>query len=223
MISLLYEKVISRRWYFRKEGQMKKIVFAFIVALTPSAVIAQAETGQIATPIATPQSANAVLRVGTPVPMKLSQRLTTEHKQLRVGQRVRLETSEAVVINGITVIPIGTPGIGEVTEVRNKGMWGRSGHFSVQILYLTSNGRQIRLSGVFDEKGTAGGIGATAAAAVLLPIGFLVTGTSADLPLGTPVTAFIDEDVPLAIALQQPTPLQIPAQDLPPTPVQNGP
>jgi hypothetical protein len=173
-----------------------------ILATAPSAVVA---------PIA-PPAGNAMLRVGTQIPFRLLQELTTKGKHLRVGDRVRLETSEAVLINGVTVIPPGTPAVGEITEVRNKGMWGKSGKFTARFLYLTVNGRQIRLSGGFDDKGKSGGVGAAAVSAlVFLPAGFFMTGTSALLPAGTVVTGFIDEDVPLALPAQalQVTPLVV--------------
>lgn len=153
---------------------------------------------------------NAILRVGTEVPLRLSEELTTKGKKLRVGQRFRMETSEAIKVDSVVVIPIGTPAIGEIIDVRNKGMWGKSGHFTGQTRYLTVNGRQIRISGTFDDKGTAGGIGAVAVSAVVFaPAGFFMTGTSAKLTTGTPVKAFIDEDVVLEFASQAQTPLQV--------------
>lgn len=145
-------------------------------------------------------AANAVLRNGTEIPLRVSEELTTKGKKLRVGNRFRLETSEPVIVQGVTVIPVGSPAVGEITDVRNKGMWGKSGHLTARLLYVTANGRQIRLSGAFDDKGVAGGIGATAVAAIVfLPAGFFMTGTSAKIPMGTVVKGFIDEDVPLAI------------------------
>jgi len=143
--------------------------------------------------------------------MRLSEVLSTKEKNLHIGQRFRMETSEAVMVQGVNVIPIGTPAIGEITDVQNKGMWGKSGHFTAQIRYLTLNGRQIHLSGTFDDKGTAGGVAAVAVSAVVfLPAGFFMTGTSAKLPVGTPVKAFIDEDVALSFAAQTVAPLQVP-------------
>ena len=69
---------------------------------------------------------------------------------------------------------MGTPGVGEITTVRNKGMWGKSGHSDVRLIYLRVNDRQIRLSGIADDKGTAGGIGAAAVSAIVfLPAGSL--------------------------------------------------
>lgn len=166
-------------------------------------VIVPASTPMLA-PIAAP-SGNAVLRIGTELPLRLLEELTTKGKKLRVGTRFRLETSESVVVNGVTVIPAGSPAVGEITQARNKGMWGKSGKFTARLLYLTVNGRQIRLSGGFDDKGTAGGIGAVAVSAIVfLPAGFFMTGTSAVVPSGTIVKAFIDEDVPLALPAQAP-------------------
>jgi hypothetical protein len=161
--------------------------------------------------IAGAPSSGAVLRVGTAVPLKMSEELTTKHKQVRVGQRFRMEVSEDVKVDGITVIPVGTPAVGEVTDVRNKGMWGKSGHIGARVLYLTVNGRQIRLTGSFDDKGHAGGVGAAAVSGlVFLPAGFFMTGTSAHLPIGFPVNAFVDEDVPLTFAASAPAPLSVP-------------
>lgn len=172
-----------------------------------------------AVPIAAPQPTGAVLRVGTEVPLKLVQELTTKGKQLRVGQRFHLETAEPVMVQGTTVIPAGSPAVGEITDVRNKGMWGKSGHLSARVLYVTVNGRQIRLTGQFDDKGVAGGVGAVAVSAVVfLPAGFFMTGTSAKVPAGAIVKAFIDEDVPLTIAAQQPAPLVVGTPAAMPTP-----
>jgi hypothetical protein len=153
-----------------------------------------------------------MLRVGTEVPLRLSEELTTKGKQLHTGQRFRMETSDAVVVQGVTVIPVGSPAVGEITDVRNKGMWGKSGHLAARILYVTVNGRQIRLSGAFDDKGVAGGVGAVAVSAIVfLPAGFFMTGTSARLPVGTAVKGFVDEDVPLTIAAAAPAPLAVAA------------
>lgn len=156
--------------------------------------------GPPAAVIAAPATNNAVLRSGTEVPVRLLEELTTKGKNLRVGNRFRLETSEPVVVNGVIVVPAGTPAVGEITDVRNKGMWGKSGKVNGRILYMTVNGRQIRLSGQFDDKGKAGGVGAAAVSAVVfLPAGFFMTGTSAKVPAGTVIKAFLDEDVPLSM------------------------
>lgn len=165
---------------------------------------------QTVSPIAAPASDVAYLRTGTEVPLRTSEELTTKGKKLKVGQRFRMEVAEAVVVNSMTVIPAGSPAVGEITDVRNKGMWGKSGKLNARILYVTVNGRQIRLSGGFDDKGTAGGTGAVAASAIVfLPAGFFMTGTSARVPINTPVKGFVDEDVPLTAVPTAPAPLTV--------------
>lgn len=142
-----------------------------------------------------------VLRIGTEIPVRLRTELTTERKALRVGARFEIETYEPVLLGGHIVIPSGTPGVGEITSVTNKGMWGKSGHFDLRLLYLRVGVRQIRISGTGDHKGKAGGVGAVAVSAIVfLPAGFFMTGTSARMPAGTVIKGFLDEDVPVTFA-----------------------
>lgn len=145
-------------------------------------------------------SGQAVLRTGTEVPLRLSEQLTTKNKAVRVGQRFRMTVAEDIKVDGQTVIPVGSPAVGEITDVRNKGMWGKSGHIGAQILYVQVNGRQIRLSGTFDDKGVTGTAGVVAAIALVPIAGFFTTGTSANIPSGGAVKGFVDEDVPLSFA-----------------------
>jgi hypothetical protein len=182
-----------------------------LIAAQQSAVAAPITPLQAAaSPVQPVAGDNAMLRVGTEVPVRLLEELTTKGKNLRVGNRFRLETSENVMVNGVVVIPAGSPAVGEITDVRNKGMWGKSGKLNGRILYVTVNGRQIRLTGQFDDKGVAGGIGAAAVSAIVfLPAGFFMTGTSAKVPVGTVIKAFVDEDVPLSIPAAAATPLVV--------------
>lgn len=158
---------------------------------------------------------NAVLRAGTPVALRLMEEITTKKKAARVGQRFMMEVSEPVIVNGVTVLPSGTPAWGEITTVRNKGMWGKSGKLDARILYLRHNGRQIRLTGTFDDKGVTGTAGVVGAIALIPIAGFFVTGTSAVLPKGGNVGGFIDEDVVLAFANDGPAPMQVPVAATP--------
>lgn len=189
---------------------------AFAMLLAGTACLAQ--TAPVPLPVApapVPIVAGAVgapmLRTGLAIPMRTLVELTTLKKTLAVGQRVPLEVAEPVMLNGQTVIPAGTPGMGEITSVRNKGMWGKSGAFAGRVVFIRVNDREIRMSGAFDDKGSAGGGAAVAASAlVFLPAGFFMTGTSAKMPIGAPVKAFLAEDVPvvLASAPASPAPLQ---------------
>jgi hypothetical protein len=193
---------------------MKTGYCALASALLTCATAVGAQT-VVATPapaVAAPLIAGGqtdVLRTGTPVPLKMREALTTNGKKLKVGHRFQLEVAENVMLGGVTVIPAGSPAVGEVTDIRNKGMWGKSGRINARVLYATVNGRQIRLSGQVDDKGTTGTAGVVGAIAFVPVAGFFVTGTSANIPLGAPVSGFMDEDVPVAFANVAPTPMVV--------------
>lgn len=205
---------------------MNKTVFAALGCVA-SLALAQAAIAQTAAPttvaIATtpsaPVIANAqpgnIVRAGAPIALKMSEPLTTEGKKLRVGQRFQLEVAEAVMLNGQVVIPAGSPATGEVIDVRNKGMWGKSGRIGARVLYVRANGRQIRLTGSLDDKGVTGTAGVVAAVALIPVAGFFTTGTSARVPLGAPVNAFLDEDVTVEFAPTTVSPMVVPAPTAP--------
>ena len=174
------------------------------VALLCAAAVPSLAGAQIAAPapsvLAVAPAADNVLRTGTQIQLKMEEQLTTAGKKLRVGQHFRLSVIEPVTVGGQIVIPAGSPAMGEVTEVRNKGMWGKSGHLTASLLHVSINGRQIRLSGTFDDKGVTGTAGVVAAVAFVPVVGFFTTGTSAKIVAGSQVKGFIGEDVPLIFA-----------------------
>ena len=114
-----------------------------------------------------------VLRAGAPIPVVLSEALTTKGKNLKVGQRVRLEVAQDVLLNGRVVIPARNPVEGVLTEVRNKGMWGKSGAIRLHISSVNINGVNIRLKGEMDTRGETGTAGVVGAIVVLPVAGFL--------------------------------------------------
>jgi hypothetical protein len=171
------------------------IVKMMLVSAALSATPAVAQQVTMAAPTSN------VLRTGTPVVLRVVQGITTKDKIAKINDRVRLEVAEPVMMNNVVVIPAGSPAVGELTDVRYKGMWGKSGRIVGRILTVNANGRTIRLSGTFDTKGGSGTAGAVAVSAIVfLPAGFFMTGKSAELPVGATVRGFIDEDVPLSIA-----------------------
>jgi hypothetical protein len=57
----------------------------------------------------------------------------------------------------------------------------------------------IRLTGNFDEHGSTGTAGVVASIALVPLAGFFTTGTSAKIPVGSGVRAFLDEDLTIAM------------------------
>jgi hypothetical protein len=148
-----------------------------------------------------------VLRAGTEVPLRMEESLDSNNKALREGQQVRMSVASDVRLGNLVVIPAGSPATGEITDLRRKGMWGKSGRITARVLNVRVGDRLIRLTGTFDDKGVTGTAGVVAAIAFVPIAGFFMTGTSAKIPSGGGVKGFLDED--LTVAMPQPTPLAI--------------
>lgn len=143
---------------------------------------------------------DSTLRAGTEVWLVMSESISSNDKSLRTGKQIRMQVANPITLGGATVIPAGSPAMGEVTEIRRKGMWGKSGRIEARVLNVRVGDRLIRLSGSFDDKGVTGTAGVVGAI-VLLPLaGFFLTGTSASIPAGSGVKAFLDEDLRIAVA-----------------------
>jgi hypothetical protein len=168
---------------------------ATIAPTAPAATLAPAPKPAVI--IAAPT--DSVLRSGTEVPLVMAESITTNGKKLREGQRIHLTVASDVRLGSLVVIPAGSLAEGEITDVRNKGMWGKSGRIEARVLSVRVGDRLIRLSGSFDDKGVTG-TAAVVGAVLLLPIaGFFMTGTSANIPAGSGVKAFLDEDLKIAV------------------------
>lgn len=146
-----------------------------------------------------PQDAGNVLKQGTPIHLATDTEMNSNDS--RVGDRIDLRVLDAVSLNGRTIIPIGTRGVGEVTLVRRKGMWGKSGKLEFRPLHLLLGDRQIPISARANtkEKGEKGTAGVVASIVVMPLAGFFVTGTSAIIPRGSTVEAELSEDLPVVI------------------------
>ncbi len=202
-----------------KQGKhMRKSIIVVALAAASVPISAQTVVSPIApaAPVQTvaviaPTQQENVLRAGTEIPMVTREELTTKKKKVKSGQRVQLAVATDITQNGVVIIPAGTPGVGEVTEVRNKGMWGKSGYIAVRILSVRVGDRQIRLTGTFDDKGVTGTAGVVGAVALVPIAGFFISGTSAVIPTGSPVKAFLDEDIAFRPVQVSPQVLEVPA------------
>lgn len=199
---------------------MKGISALAAATLLTSSALAQVVAQPIApaaAPVAViqPAAAENILRAGTEIPLITREELTTKKKQLRVGQRFQMEVSANVTQGGVTVIPAGTPAIGEITEVRNKGMWGKSGYIGARIISLRLGDRYVRMTGTFDDKGVTGTAGVVGAIAFVPIAGFLTTGTSAFIASGSAAKGFLDEDLAFRTVAAPVPVLNVPAAPAP--------
>ena len=163
-----------------------------MVAVAPSAVAAQSA------PVVVGAPQGNVLRAGTEIRLRTLTELNS--KDAKSGERFDLEVAEDVTLNGQTVIPVGSRGVGEVTEVKKKGMWGKSGKVETRLMYVRVGDQQVRISGQLGDKGKAGTAGVVGALAVVPVAGFFVTGTSGNIDRGTGAVGYLDSDLPVVFA-----------------------
>jgi len=212
---------------------MKKTHFALaagvaLFALSPAMAQDAAAPAETPAPAEAPATdaaaAPAAPAAGTPVAsathmlsgaeVRMVTRSELSSRTTRLGDRVELEVTDDVVVNDMVMIPRGSVATGEVTRVRKKGMWGRSGILETRLVSVRAGDHDIRLSGAAGDRGRSG-TAATIGAVLLSPlivapfVGFFVTGTSAVIPANTTTVAYTAEEVPLALAIA--TPAAIPA------------
>lgn len=163
--------------------------FALFLAALQAGVVAPP-------PMETASAAPApTLKAGTPVATRILETLSS--RTARQGDRFRIAVLKDVLVDGLVVIPAGTPGYGEVRRVKEKGMMGKSGKLEIVPLFLELGGARIALDGVSRDKGGSN------LAPVLLgwplagPAVAFVSGTDAVIPEGTELDAEIHMDLPL--------------------------
>jgi hypothetical protein len=122
------------------------------------------------------------------------------------GQMFRLRVNKAVVVDGRTIIPVGTPAFGQVTAARDSGGLGKSGRMSAKLLHIQLGEVTIPLEGEMSAKGTGAG---SAGVAILFTgwAGFFHRGNNAKIKAGEILAGFIGEDVTLD--LSGPAPLRV--------------
>lgn len=175
------------------------LMAAMLLAASP--VVAQAVA-----PVALP-AGQVMLQRGTEVKLKLAQPLNSKHT--RTGERFNLEVAEPVTVGGRTVIPVGARAVGEVTNVVKKGAFGKSGKIDTQLTYVMLGDRQVRLDGKAHQAGS-GGTAATVGVAIAAGVfSAFVTGKSADLPIGSPMSGFVADDVPIVLTGAAPAPVVV--------------
>lgn len=172
----------------------------FIYALASCALLTAAPVAamQSAPVVVGANTQSNVLRAGTEVRLRTLIELSS--KEARPGERFDLEVADDVMLNGRTVIPAGARAVGEITGVKKKGMWGKSGKVDTRLLYVRVGDQQVRLTGQLGDKGKSGTAGVVGALAVVPIAGFFVTGTSGNIPRGTGTVGYLESDLPVVFA-----------------------
>lgn len=153
-----------------------------------------------AAPAAAAVAGRLILKEGTEVKLKfldaLSSRTATD------GDPVNLELDEPLKVGDVVVVKPGAKAVGEVTNAKKAGMMGRAGDLSIRLDHLVADDTRVKLRGSKGKEGE-GKEGTAVALTVLFgPIGLIKHGKNVEVKPGTPLTAYVDEDVALPPAPQ---------------------
>lgn len=179
-----------------------RVIAAAIVLAAPSASVAQVSVVPVQAMAGPPTASAPTLRQGTEVRFRTEQPLSS--KTATLGERFELRSIEPVTVGNLLVIPAGSRAVGEVTRVEKKGGFGKSGKLETRVLYAIVGDSRVGMTGKAVDQGAGGTVGTVAAAVLFWPVMPFVTGKSADLPAGTTLTGYVENDVVLAVGAAAP-------------------
>lgn len=153
---------------------------------------ASAAPRKAASPARVVAASRSSIPANTAIPFTLNQDLSSKiNKQ---GDRFNVTAAEDVIVNGRVAIPRGTPGVGEISLLVEKGAFGKSGKLETRLLYMTLGNRQIELTGQKNDAGKSGTTGTVVTAVAAGVFSAFVTGKSALLPQGTTMIAYTKQE-----------------------------
>ena len=133
------------------------------------------------------------MRDSTEVPLKFATDVNS--KSAHEGDPVEFLLDEDLKVGDTVVVPKGAHAVATVSEAKKAGMMGRPGELNVQLQYLVVGTNHIHLRGTKGKEGDSK-TGATVALTVLFgPIGLIKHGKNVDIPTGTPLKAYVDQDI----------------------------
>jgi hypothetical protein len=165
----------------------------------PNATVAQVAPAPAPAPAASADAAPTVtLKEGTEVPLIFASSLSS--KTAVDGDPVNLTLAEDLKIGDVVVAHKGAAALGTVSNAKKSGVLGRPGDLAIRLEYVKAGDQRIKIRGAKGKEGEAR-TGTTAVVTVLAgPVGLLIHGHNVEIPQGTAVTAFVDEDYSLPAA-----------------------
>jgi hypothetical protein len=137
-------------------------------------------------------SRGCLIREGDQISLKFANALTS--KTANQGDPVEFVLDDDLKVGETVVVPKGAHALATVSEAKKAGMLGKPGELSVQLEYLVAGGNRVRIRGTKGREGESK-TGATVALTVLFgPIGLIKHGKNVEIPAGTPLTAYVDQD-----------------------------
>ncbi|MHB1672864.1 MAG: hypothetical protein ACYCSP_01300 [Acidobacteriaceae bacterium] len=174
----------------KQAGVSDAVMAAMIAKSNPAAPAPTTSSPATAVP-----SGMVMLREGTDVPLKFAQALSS--KSAAEGDPVAFTLDDDLKVGDVVVAKAGSKAFGEVSNVKKSGMMGKAGELNVRLDYLKVGDSKIKLRGTKDREGASGATGAIVLTVLFGPIGLIKHGKNIDIPLGSPLKAYVADDISL--------------------------
>jgi hypothetical protein len=135
------------------------------------------------------------LREGDDVPLKFAQVLSS--KTAADGDPVIFVLASDLTVGGVVVAREGCKAYGEVTNAHKSGMMGKAGELNIRLDHLKVGDTKIHLRGSKGKEGESGTTSTVVLTVLFGPIGLIKHGKNIDIKEGTPLTAYVADDVAL--------------------------
>jgi len=184
----------------KNAGVAESVLEAMLAAKNPpgaaqpasgAAATSEGAAAESAGPLCGPNG--CLLREGTPVPLKFLSGLSS--KTAHDGDTVEFLLDDDLKVGDSIVVPKGAHAVATVSEAQKAGMMGKPGELSVQIQYLLAGGTHVRIRGTQGREGDSKTGTAVALTVIFGPIGLIKHGKNVVIAAGTPLTAYVDQDV----------------------------
>ncbi len=184
-------------------GVSQSVMEAMIAAHAgkPSAAV-EAEHGAADSPGTTPSGSpdsgcnvnnGCLLKDGTEVPLTFAAELSS--KTAHEGDPVEFLLDDDLKVGEKVVAAKGSHAVATVSSAKKAGMMGKPGELNVQLQYLVVGSNHVHLRGTKGKEGESK-TGATVALTVLFgPIGLIKHGKDVQISQGTPLKAYLDQDI----------------------------
>lgn len=133
--------------------------------------------------------------------MKLKFSESLSSKTANNGDPVNLILDEDIKVGDVVVAKAGCKAVGEVTNARKAGLMGKGGELNMRLNYLKVGEYRVRLRGSKGKEGESKQGTAIALTVLLGPVGLLKHGKEIDVKEGTPLSAYVDDDIKLPSAI----------------------
>lgn len=136
-----------------------------------------------------------VLKEGTDVKLKFAQEISS--KTAAEGDPVNFVLDEDIKVGDVVVVKAGTKAVGTITNAKRAGMMGKGGELNVRLEHLRAGDIKVRLRGTKGKEGDSKTGTAVALTVLFGPIGLIKHGKEIVVKEGSPLAAFVDDDVSL--------------------------